>query len=214
MSLIRKQLPADIPLLGFAGAPFTLASYAVEGSGSKDYRHIKSWLWGDAGAWDALMTAISDSVADYLIAQLHAGCQAVQLFDSWAGCLSPADYRAKVLPYSKRVIDKVNPHGPVIHFLTGNPALIPAQTEAGGDVLGLDWRTDLARNVGHDRRPLGRARQHGPDPPLRRLGTGPPTSHRHPRQRQGPTGSHLQPRPRRHPPNRRPKRQRLGETCA
>ena len=142
--LIRRELPADCPLLGFAGAPFTLASYAVEGGGSKNYVNIKRWLWGDAGAWDALMSRIADSVADYLVAQLHAGCQAVQLFDSWAGCLSPADYRAKVLPYSKRVIDAVTPHGPVIHFLTGNPSLIPAQTEAGGDVLGLDWRCDLA----------------------------------------------------------------------
>lgn len=144
VQLIRSQLPSDIPLLGFAGAPFTLASYAIEGGGSKDYRLVKSWMWGDQAAWDALMTMISDSVADYLIAQLHSGCQAVQLFDSWAGCLSPADYRRSVLPYSKRVIEKVSKHGPVIHFLTGNPALIPAQTDAGGTVTGLDWRCDLA----------------------------------------------------------------------
>ena len=144
VKLIRERLPSNIPLLGFAGAPFTLASYAIEGSGSKDYRLVKSWIWGDSGAWDAIMSAISDSVADYLIAQLHHGCQAVQLFDSWAGCLSPADYRRSVLPYSKRIIEKVTQHGPVIHFLTGNPALIPAQAEAGGTVMGLDWRCDLA----------------------------------------------------------------------
>ena len=142
--LIRDRLPADVPLLGFAGAPFTLASYAVEGSGSRNYLHIKRWLWGDTGAWDTLMSTISESVADYLIAQLHAGCQAVQLFDSWAGCLSPADYRTRVLPYSKRIIGRVSEHGPVIHFLTGNPALVPAQCEAGGDVLGLDWRVNFA----------------------------------------------------------------------
>lgn len=144
VKLIRKELPAHIPLLGFAGAPFTLASYSIEGSGSKDYRLVKSWMWGDAGAWDTVMSIISDSVADYMIAQLHAGCQAVQLFDSWAGCLSVADYTKFVLPYSKCVIERVSQHGPVIHFLTGNPALIPAQTIAGGSVLGIDWRCDLA----------------------------------------------------------------------
>lgn len=142
--LIRKELPANIPLLGFAGAPFTLASYSIEGSGSKDYRIVKSWIWNHPTAFDQVMSIIADSVADYLIAQLHAGCQAVQLFDSWAGCLSVADYRRSVLPYSKHIIDKVRPHGPVIHFLTGNPALIPAQTEAGGDVMGVDWRCELA----------------------------------------------------------------------
>ena len=142
--LIRRQLPGGVPLLGFAGAPFTLASYAVEGGGSKTYANIKRWMWGDAGAWHGLMSRVAESVSDYLIAQLHAGCQAVQLFDSWAGCLSPADYRQKVLPYTKQVIDAVRPHGPLITFLTGNPALIPAQLEAGGDVLGLDWRCHLA----------------------------------------------------------------------
>jgi uroporphyrinogen decarboxylase len=150
---IRRDLPANIPLLGFAGAPFTLASYAIEGGSSKNYLNTKAIMYSDSGAWRTLMERLSRSLIRYLNAQIEAGCQAVQLFDSWAGCLSPADYRAYVLPYTKMVIDGILPGTPVINFLTGNPALLPLLREAGGTVIGLDWRVDLAdgwKTVGYD----------------------------------------------------------------
>jgi uroporphyrinogen decarboxylase len=152
--IVRRELPPDVPLLGFAGAPFTLASYAIEGGGSRNYARTKTLMYSDAAAWDALLSRLADSVGDYLAAQVEAGCQAVQVFDSWAGCLSPADYRAFALPYTRRVIERVPPDSPVIHFVTGNPALIPLQAEAGGQVIGLDWRCDLReawRTIGYDR---------------------------------------------------------------
>lgn len=143
VKLIRAELPADIPLLGFAGAPFTLASYCIEGGGSRNYVHTKKLMYNDPGAWDALMATLVDSVSIYLKAQVAAGCQAVQVFDSWAGCLSPADYRRFVLPHTKRLIESVIDDAPVINFLTGNPALLPLQKEAGGTVMGVDWRISL-----------------------------------------------------------------------
>ena len=151
--LIRRDLPADIPLLGFAGAPFTLASYAIEGGGSKNYAHVKRLMYSDSGAWTALMNSLTHSLVKYILAQVEAGCQAVQLFDSWAGCLSPSDYRKYVLPHTKAVIDGVKHAAPVINFATGNPALLPLLREGGGDVIGLDWRVDLRdgwKTVGHD----------------------------------------------------------------
>ncbi len=150
---IRRDLPADTPLLGFAGAPFTLASYAIEGGGSKNYVSTKTLMYGDEGAWRTLMERLSRSLIRYLNAQINAGCQAVQLFDSWAGCLSPDDYRRYVLPYTKQVIAGILPGIPVINFLTGNPALLPLLREAGGSVIGLDWRVNLAdgwKTVGYD----------------------------------------------------------------
>lgn len=150
---IRRALPADIPLLGFAGAPFTLASYAIEGGGSKNYVRTKSLMYSDEGAWRALMQRLANSLVRYLNAQIEAGCQAVQLFDSWAGCLSPDDYRAYVLPYTRQVVSGITPGVPVINFLTGNPALLPLLRETGGQVFGLDWRINLAdgwKTVGYD----------------------------------------------------------------
>ncbi|MFQ5731964.1 MAG: uroporphyrinogen decarboxylase [Planctomycetaceae bacterium] len=150
---VRKQLPADIPLLGFAGAPFTLASYAIEGGGSRNYVRTKTLMYDHPQAWDELMRKLTGSLTRYLNRQVDGGCQAVQLFDSWAGCLSPGDYRRYVLPHTKAVIDGVTEGTPVINFLTGNPALIPLMREAGGQVIGLDWRVDLAEaweTVGHD----------------------------------------------------------------
>jgi uroporphyrinogen decarboxylase len=150
---VREGLPADIPLLGFGGAPFTLASYAIEGSGSKNYVHTKSLMYRRPDVWHEFLSRLVDAVARLLIEQLRTGCQAVQIFDSWAGCLSPGDYRAFVLPHTKRLIDLVEPHGPVINFLTGNPALLPLQRQAGGSVMGFDWRVELAdawATVGHD----------------------------------------------------------------
>lgn len=152
--LIRSQLPADIPLLGFAGAPFTLASYAIEGGGSRNYAKTKTLMFSDEGAWKTLMERLVESLGKYLNAQIDAGCQAVQVFDSWAGCLAPADYRRYVMPYTRQLIDAIPDDVPVINFLTGNPALLPAQRDAGGQVIGLDWRVDLAdawATVGYDR---------------------------------------------------------------
>ncbi len=141
--MIRRELPADIPLLGFAGAPFTLASYCIEGGSSRNYVATKSLMYNDEGAWTVLMNSLVDSVIMYLREQIRSGCQAVQLFDSWAGCLSPADYRRYVMCHTRRVIDAVSQHAPVINFLTGNPALLSAQRDAGGQVMGVDWRIGL-----------------------------------------------------------------------
>ena len=153
VKLIRRDLPADIPLLGFAGAPFTLASYTIEGGGSKNYIRTKTMMYTDEGAWRTLMQRLARSLILYINAQIEAGCQAVQLFDSWAGCLSPDDYRTFVLPYTRQVINGIRPGVPVINFLTGNPALLPLLREAGGQVIGLDWRVNLTegwKTVGHD----------------------------------------------------------------
>ncbi len=150
---IRRELPGDIPLLGFAGAPFTLASYAIEGGGSKNYISTKTLMYTDEGAWKTLMQRLARSLVRYINAQIDAGCQAIQLFDSWAGCLSPDDYRRYVLPYTKQVVAGVRAGTPVINFLTGNPALLPLLREAGGQVMGLDWRVNLAdgwKTVGYD----------------------------------------------------------------
>jgi len=149
----RSALKPDLPLIGFCGAPFTLASYMTEGSGSKNYVHTKQLMYDDAGAWHAMMALISRALVKYLNAQIEAGAQAVQLFDSWVGCLSPDDYREFVLPHTKSVIDKVTPGVPVIHFGTGTATLLELMREAGGDVIGLDWRVPLDegwRRVGHD----------------------------------------------------------------
>lgn len=153
IKLVRRDLPAGIPLLGFAGAPFTLASYVIEGGSSRNFIHTKRMMYSEPAAWRKLMTLLATSVARYLQAQIQAGCQGVQLFDSWVGCLSPDDYRESVLPFSRMVLDAMPADVPVIHFLTGNPALLPLQRVAGGNVMGLDWRVDLKdawQTVGHD----------------------------------------------------------------
>jgi uroporphyrinogen decarboxylase len=139
----RAGLPPHIPLIGFGGAPFTLAAYAIEGGSSRDYRTTKALMYSDAAAWDTLMGRIARSVALYLNAQIDAGAQAVQLFDSWVGCLGVDDYRRYVLPYCREVIRRIRPGVPVIHFATGNPALVPLLSEAGGSVIGVDWRLRL-----------------------------------------------------------------------
>lgn len=143
IKLIRAELPKDIPLIGFGGAPFTLASYAIEGKGSRNYVFVKQMMYGDAGAWHGLMEKITDTVIDYMNYQIDSGVQAVQLFDSWVGTLSPSDYREYVMPHSQRMMREISGRVPVIHFGTGNPALAPLMAEAGGDVLALDWRTPL-----------------------------------------------------------------------
>src|SRR5262249_605554 len=150
----RADLPSNIPLIGFAGAPFTLASYTIEGGASRSYLHTKTLMYRDEGAWRTLMERLARSVARYLNGQIAAGAQCVQLFDSWVGCLGLEDYRRYVLHYVKSVIDNVVSGVPVINFATGNPALLPLLAEAGGHIIGVDWRVPLAdawKAVSYDR---------------------------------------------------------------
>jgi uroporphyrinogen decarboxylase len=150
----RADLPDHIPLIGFAGAPFTLASYAIEGGASRDFLHTKTLMFRDRAAWDALMSRLVRAIVVYLNAQIAAGAQAVQLFDSWVGTLGPDDYRTYVLPHVKTVIAGIAPGVPVISFATGNPQLLPLMAEAGANVISVDWRVrldDAWQMIGHDR---------------------------------------------------------------
>ena len=150
---IVKTLKSKVPLIGFAGAPFTLASYLIEGGGSRNYVHTKKLFYAAPEAWKRLMERLAKDVAEYLNCQIAAGVQAVQLFDSWAGCLTPTDYERFVLPYTKAVIDAITPGVPVINFSTGTAGLLKQIRAAGGDVIGLDWRVNLDAGwaaVGHD----------------------------------------------------------------
>ncbi|HYJ47424.1 MAG TPA: uroporphyrinogen decarboxylase [Pyrinomonadaceae bacterium] len=141
--ITRRELRPHLPLIGFCGAPFTLASYICEGGGSKNYINTKRLMYTDAGAWHALMSRIARALSRYLNAQVEAGAQAVQIFDSWVGALSPDDYREFVLPHTREVIRNVTPGVPVLHFGTGTAGLLELMKEAGGDVIGLDWRVRL-----------------------------------------------------------------------
>ena len=140
----RRALKKDVPLLGFAGAPFTLASYMIEGGASKTFRRTKMWMYSRPADWDILMTRLADAVGKYLVAQVDAGAQAVQLFDSWVGCLGPQDYEQFVAPYTRRIVTAVAGKAPLISFGTGNPALLEPMTAVGGDVIGVDYRIGLA----------------------------------------------------------------------
>jgi uroporphyrinogen decarboxylase len=140
-------------LLGFAGAPLTLAAYLIEGGGSKDFERTRALLKGDGPFAAQLLDRLAQITIDYLLAQIEAGAQAVQLFDSWVGCLAPDDYRRFVLPHTQNVIRSLTPGVPVIHFGTGTSGLLEAMREAGGDVIGLYWRIDLGvgwERVGYD----------------------------------------------------------------
>jgi uroporphyrinogen decarboxylase len=141
--LVRRALAGRVPLIGFAGAPFTVASYVVEGGASRDYAHTKRLMYAEPGAWHALLGLLADVTARYLNAQIAAGAQAVQHFDSWVGALSPDDSREYVLPHSRALIGALTPGAPVIRFGTGTATLLPLMKEAGGDVIGLDWRVNL-----------------------------------------------------------------------
>ena len=150
---ICQELNNKVPLIGFAGAPFTLASYLIEGSGSRNYIHTKKLFYSTPEAWRRLMERLAKLIGEYLNCQIAAGAQAVQIFDSWAGCLTPADYEQFVQPYTKAVIDAVAPGVPVINFSTGTAGLMKHIRDAGGDVIGLDWRVNLDEgwaSVGHD----------------------------------------------------------------
>ncbi len=153
--LVRRDLDPAIPLLGFAGAPFTLACYAVEGGGSRDFLETKRLMLGAPRVFDALLARFATVVGDYLAGQVEAGADAVQVFDTWAGVLSPADYRRHVLPHSRRLFERLSTLGvPRIHFGVGTTTLLEAMREAGGEVIGLDWRIPLDEGwarVGADR---------------------------------------------------------------
>jgi uroporphyrinogen decarboxylase len=141
--IVRKELGGKLPLIGFSGAPFTLASYIIEGGHSINYVFTKGLMYQNRPAWDALMEKISEVLIRYITAQVRAGAQAIQLFDSWVGCLSPADYEKYVFPYSKKVVDGVNKSIPLIHFATSSSTLLERMKQAGGDVIGVDWRVNL-----------------------------------------------------------------------
>ncbi|EYF02342.1 uroporphyrinogen decarboxylase [Chondromyces apiculatus] len=153
--LIRRELDGKTPLIGFAGAPFTIASYLIEGGKSSDYRLTKQLMWSDPESWTLLMGKISEVVRLFLRAQVEAGAQAVQLFDSWVGSLSIQDYREHVAPHVRYILRDLETTGvPVIHFGTNTASLLEEQRDAGGTVIGVDWRTPLSQawqRVGHDR---------------------------------------------------------------
>lgn len=153
IKMLKKEL--KVPLIGFAGAPFTLASYLIEGGKSSHFAKSKKFMFAEPETWNALMTKLSEVVRLFLNAQIDAGADAVQLFDSWVGQLSADDYRQYVQPHVQHILKDVEKRGvPVIHFGTGTYHLLEAQREAGGTVIGLDWRTPLTegwKRVGADR---------------------------------------------------------------
>ncbi len=140
---VVRALGGRLPLIGFAGAPFTVASYLVEGGPSRDYLHTKRLMYEEPEAWHRLLDLLGEATARYLNGQIAAGAEAVQLFDSWVGVLSPADYRAFVQPHVRALMKALAPGIPVIHFGTGTAGLLEPMRAAGGDVIGLDWRVDL-----------------------------------------------------------------------
>jgi uroporphyrinogen decarboxylase len=151
---LRRDLPPEIALIGFAGAPFTLASYLIEGRPSRDYARTKAMMFGEPVLWARLMDTIAEVLARYLHAQVVAGADVVQLFDSWAGALAPEDYERSVLQYTRRVLAGVGGVVPRIHFATGNPALLPLLADADCEAVSVDWRLPLDEaweRIGHER---------------------------------------------------------------
>ncbi len=153
--LVRTQLAGRVPLIGFAGAPFTLASYAIEGGASRNFSRTKALMFGEPDAWHRLCDTFARVVADYLRAQIEAGAQAVQLFDSWVGALNEADYREFALPHTRTIFDALQDlDAPTLHFGTGTSTLLEAMRDAGGDVIGVDWRIPIDaawERIGEDR---------------------------------------------------------------
>ena len=152
---IKRELPARLPLIGFAGAPFTLASYAIEGGHSNTFAHSKALMYGSPAAWHRFCSLLSDMAADYLVAQIEAGVDAVQLFDSWVGALNAHDYREFILPHTRKIFDRLAAYKvPTIHFGVGTSAILGELREAGGDVIGADWRIPIDEawtRIGPDR---------------------------------------------------------------
>jgi len=153
IKIVRQEIEGKIPLIGFSGAPFTLASYIIEGGHSRNYIDTKSLIYQDPSSWHQLMEALDQVIIDYLNSQIEAGAQAVQLFDSWVGCLSSKDYEEFVLPHSRAVIKQLKKGIPVIHFALNSAHLLELIKKAGGDVIGVDWRINLAdawQRIGYD----------------------------------------------------------------
>jgi uroporphyrinogen decarboxylase len=152
---VKRELAGRVPLIGFAGAPFTLASYAIEGGHSNNFARTKALMYGHPEAWHRLCALLADVVSDYLNAQIEAGVDAVQVFDSWVGALNARDYREFILPHTRRIFDSIRQHDvPTIHFGVGTGSILGEIREAGGDVIGADWRTpldDAWERIGHDR---------------------------------------------------------------
>jgi uroporphyrinogen decarboxylase len=150
--IVRRELADDQAVVGFCGGPFTVAAYLVEGRPSRDFARVKALMYSDSEAWRVLMERLSETFARYVAAQVDAGADVIQLFDSWAGALSPSDYVEFAAPWSARVLEAVD--APTIHFGTGTAMLLEDMAAAGGDVIGLDWRVPLDRGwaeVGYDR---------------------------------------------------------------
>jgi uroporphyrinogen decarboxylase len=161
---IKRALAGRVPLIGFAGAPFTLASYAIEGGHSTNFAHTKLLMYGAPAAWHRFCDTLADVIGDYLVAQIDAGVDAVMIFDSWVGALNAADYREFILPHTKKIFDRVctgvadaggaGEQVPTIHFGVGTGSILGEMREAGGDVIGADWRTPLDEawdRIGPDR---------------------------------------------------------------
>jgi len=161
---IKRALAGRVPLIGFAGAPFTLASYAIEGGHSNNFAHTKLLMYGAPAAWHRFCDTLADVIGDYLVAQIDAGVDAVMIFDSWVGALNAADYREFILPHTRKIFDRVRSgvadagreagEVPTIHFGVGTGSILGEMREAGGDVIGADWRTPLDEawdRIGPDR---------------------------------------------------------------
>ena len=151
---VQHELGGRVPLIGFAGAPFTLASYAIEGGHSNNFARTKSLMYGHPDAWHRLCEKFAAVVSDYLLAQIEAGVDAVQVFDSWVGALGPADYREFAMPHTARIFQAIGRRVPTIHFGVGTATILESIREAGGDVIGVDWRSPLDEaweRIGYDR---------------------------------------------------------------
>jgi uroporphyrinogen decarboxylase len=174
----QRELAGRVPLIGFAGAPFTLASYAIEGGHSNNFAGTKALMYGQPEAWHRLCSLLADIVGDYLVAQIEAGVDAVQVFDSWVGTLNANDYREFARPHTQRIFEQVAGRVPTIHFGTGTATILTEMRDAGGDVIGADWRIPIDEawdRIGHDRAvqgnldptlllgPLARMLQHADD---------------------------------------------------
>jgi uroporphyrinogen decarboxylase len=141
---IKGALAGRLPLIGFAGAPFTLASYAIEGGHSSNFAKTKALMYGHAAAWHRLCEFLAEMIGQYLVAQIEAGVDAVQVFDSWVGALNSRDYREFIAPHARRIFEIIKPYDvPTIHFGVGTGAILDDIRDAGGDVIGADWRTPL-----------------------------------------------------------------------
>ena len=190
---IKGELAGRVPLIGFAGAPFTLASYAIEGGHSSNFAHTKALMYGSPAAWHRLCDLLAEMSAEYLVAQIEAGVDAVQLFDSWVGALNADDYREFILPHTRKIFERLSAYPvPTIHFGVGTSAILDQLRDAGGDVIGADWRIPLDEawtRIGPDRAIQGNL---DPTVLLGAAGPHPRRDRRRPDPRRGPARPHLQ----------------------